>query len=125
MTIATATVFTRKKPAVAMASRSGVEETKAASCEDWKINRVAYTARAMVQKLKAIWTAFNFFFVPGRHWIRLEIHPTSKASSRPICVTATRINGRLTDMLPVIPGNLTFILADRQAIRRKETKRPA
>src|SRR5262249_25192468 len=124
ITIATCTVLARKKPAVATPKRREAEETAAARSGNRKMNHVAPTANAMVPKLKMICTRLNFCFALGRHWTRLEMHPTNKASSNPICATEMRIKGRLTDMLPVIPGNFTFSLAARQAIRSKETNKP-
>jgi hypothetical protein len=51
--------------------------------------------------------------------MRIEEDATANASARLSCVTAIRMKGRLTDMLPFKPGNLIFSLEVKAATRSR------
>src|SRR5215469_10079714 len=75
----------------------------------------------MLEKLNRSCTQLNFLGACGRHCTSVERQPTASASAALIWATATRMNGRFTDMLPVTPGSFTFSRAATQAMSRKET----
>src|SRR5271157_2425724 len=59
--------------------------------------------------LNAICCGLNFAFFRGQHCTAVETQVTTMASAALRFTIAVSRNGRLTDMLPLIPGNLTFI----------------
>src|SRR5262249_2761484 len=79
----------------------------------------------MLAKLKIPLVQLNFCCARGRHWNTVDRQPTTSASAVFISATATRMNGRFTDMIPVTPGSFTRNLAAMQATTRKETNRTA
>src|SRR5262249_25973788 len=79
----------------------------------------------MLAKLKIPLVQLNFCCARGRHWTTVERQPTTSASAVFISATATRMNGRFTDMVPVTPGSFTRNLAAMHVTTRKERNRTA
>src|SRR4029077_11534535 len=63
----------------------------------------------MMLMLNAICCGLNLASLRGQHCTAVETHVTTTASAALRFTTAVSRNGRLTDMLPLIPGSLTFI----------------
>ncbi len=73
---------------------------------------------AIMLTLNAICSGLNLPFFCGQHCTTVEIQVIATASAALRFTTAVNRKGRLTDMLPLIPGSLTFIREVAVAIAR-------
>ena len=75
----------------------------------WSMRLAKQLAKAIILRLKAICCGLNFASFRGQHCTAVETQVITTASAALRLPTAVSRNGRLTDMLPLIPGSLTFI----------------
>src|SRR5271157_2921627 len=75
----------------------------------WNIRLARQLANVIMLTLNAICCGLNLAFFRGQHCTTVETQVTTMASAALRFTIAVSRNGRLTDMLPLIPGNLTFI----------------
>src|SRR5579864_7482577 len=107
---ATGAVCRRKKVAVADASISGSEaQADFPSQFECQIRLAILAAQAIMLMLKSICTGLNLPSGFGQHCTRVETQAMATASSALRLTTAMRKNGMFTDIVPLIPGSLTFI----------------
>src|SRR4051812_32350604 len=66
-------------------------------------------AKAIMLRLNVICCRLNFLFLFGQHCRTVEAHVISTTSAALRFTMALNRNGKFTDMLPSIPGSLTFI----------------
>ena len=60
-------------------------------------------------RLKAICCGLNLEFFRGQHCTAVEMQAITAASTALRLTAAVNRNGRLTDIVPLIPGSFTFI----------------
>src|ERR1700689_2404021 len=117
---ATGAVCPTKNVAVAQASMSGSEAHAHPSHGDlpqadlpsqfaFQIKLAMLAAKAIMLTLNSICSGLNFLPAFGQHCATVERHAIETASSALRFTTAISRKGRLTDMLPSMPGNLIFI----------------
>src|SRR5277367_954120 len=106
---ATGSVCPKKKAAVARASVSGSEAQLLLPFPACQARPARLAAKAIMLTLKTICSALNFLWDAGQHCTSVEMQAIEMASAALKFTTARRRNGRLTDILPLIPGSLTFI----------------
>src|ERR1700740_3405941 len=107
---ATGAVCPRNNVAVASPSPRGFEVHP--SLEDhcaWNIRLARQVANAIMLTLNAICSSLNFASCRGQHCTMVETHVIATASVALRFIIAVSRKGRFTDILPLIPGNLTFI----------------
>src|SRR5580704_9991062 len=107
---ATGAVCPRNKVAVANANPIVLElQGSSRSHSECNSRLATQLARAIMLRLNAICCGLNFASFRGQHCTAVEMHATTIAYAALRLTTATRRNGRLTDMLPLMPGSFTFI----------------
>src|ERR1700750_1472518 len=109
MIAATEAVCPKNRVVVASVSPKGLKPDCALVQLAWNIKLARPLAKTIMLRLKAICCGLNFVSFRGQHCVAVETKAISKASAALRLATAVSRNGRLTDMLPLIPGNLTFI----------------
>src|SRR6267378_6781198 len=108
---ATGAVCPAKKTAAVSASNTGSDAHAAWICELACHNRLArLAANPIMLTLNSICSGLNLLPGLGRLCIAVERHAIVVASTALRLIAAINRNGRLTDMFPVMPGSLTFIL---------------
>src|SRR6202162_3022752 len=115
---ATGAVCPRKKAAVAEASIRGSDAHAALFSQPaFQIRFAMLVANAIMLTLNNICSGLNFLSACGQHCTTVDMPAIKTASTALRLTTAIKRNGRLTDMLPSIPGNFTFIrdVADASA----------
>src|SRR5579863_5966330 len=106
----TGAVWPRNKVAVANAN-SRVLELQGMWFNHWAWNiRLAIElAKLIMLRLNAICCGLNFAFFRGQHCTVVATQVMKNASTALKFTTAVSRNGRLTDILPLIPGSLAFM----------------
>src|SRR4051794_5504170 len=72
-------------------------------------------AKAIMLRLNVICCRLTFVFLRGQHCRTVEAHVIRTASAALRLTMALNRNGKFTDMLPLMPGSLTFIREDADA----------
>src|SRR5579864_4004397 len=107
---ATGAVWPRKKVAVAEASISGSEAQAECPSQFECHSRLAMlAAQAIMLTLNSICMGLNLASGFGQHCTTVEMQAMATASTALRFTTAMRKNGMFTDMVPLIPGNFTFM----------------
>src|SRR5580700_5466302 len=107
---ATGAVCPRKKAAVAEANIKGSEaHTALPSHPAFQIRLAMLVANAIMLTLNSICSTLNLLPDFGQHCTTVETHAMKTASSALKFTTAMSRKGKLTDMLPSMPGSLIFM----------------
>src|SRR5580693_1131773 len=107
---ATGAVWPTKNVAVAEASISGSEaQADLPSQPAFQIKLAMLAANAIMLTLNSICSGRNLLPDFGQHCTTVETQAIETASSALRFTTAISRNGRLTDMVPSMPGSLIFI----------------
>ena len=107
---ATGTVCPRKKAAVVADKVSGRDDQLALPNQlAFQTKFAMLAANAIMLTLNNICSGLNFLSGCGQHCTTVAMPAIKTASTALRLTTAIKRNGRLTDMLPSIPGNFTFI----------------
>src|SRR5580698_763481 len=104
------TVCPRKKTAVVAARTTGKDAQLALASQPAFQKRLAMlVANASMLTLNSIWSGRNLPLDCGQHCTTVEKDAMRTASAALTLNTAISRNGRLTDMLPSIPGSFTLM----------------
>src|SRR5271156_6690618 len=107
---ATGAVCPTRNAAVAEASVSGSEaQADLPSQPEFQIKLAMLAANAIMLTLNSICSGLNLLPNLGQHCTTVDTHAIKTASTALKFTTAINRNGRLTDMLPSIPGSFIFI----------------
>src|SRR3954469_10211735 len=107
---ATGAVCPRNKARVAKTSPKGDDCPSVVLCETlWKMRLAEELAKAIMLRLNAICCGLKLAFFRGQHCTVVEMHVMTRASTALRFIAAVSRNGKLTDMLPLMPGSFTFI----------------
>src|SRR5208282_5293497 len=106
---ATGIVCPSRNAEVAKASISGSDAQTFADPLACQARTARSVAKAIMLTLNNICSGLNLLPGFGQHCTTVDTHATRTASTALRFATANSRNGRLTDMLPLIPGSLTFI----------------